>query len=142
MKTLAIRNGDLAIGPGGYEMIDGEEKVRQDLGVAAREPLGCDRFHPRWGTVLHSYVGSAFAPETEALVRAEIIRVVQNYVAVQGEQMQRDANYRNRPRYSTSEIIDRIENIDVRQEFDKLHVRVTLRTVAGRSVTVVRLVGV
>lgn len=141
MKTLALRGGDLVVGPGGLVTVTGHERVRQDLGVAAREPLGSDRFHPRWGTTLPDMIGLANQPDTEALVRAEILRLVQNYVALQGERMSRDSSYRRQPRYDASEIIDRIDTIDVRQEMDRLHVRVVLHTLSGAEVTLIETVG-
>lgn len=140
MKTFQIVNGDLVIGPGGFATIDGPAKVKQDLAVAVREPYGVDRFHPRWGTLLHEYVGMAVGDGTDLLIRSEINRVISNHMFSQNSVLERDSMRATRSRFSTGELIDRLDAVDVRQEYDRYHVRVRLRTLSGQPITLTRTV--
>ena len=140
MKTLLIENGDFVIGPGGFVSVDGPMKVKQDLAVAVREPYGSDRFHPRWGSLLHEYVGMAADDEMDLRVRAEITRLIQNYQFSQGQILERDTMRGRRSRFSTGELVDALQSIEVRQEFDRYHVRVTLRTLGRQEISLVRTV--
>lgn len=143
MKTLLIENGDFVIGPGGYAMVSGAKKVEQDLGIAVREPYGSDRFHPRWGSLLHEYVGRYSVADgggTDVLIQAEIQRVVQNYSFAQGDQLERDATMGRRSRFGTGELVDSISSIEIRQETDRYHLRVKIKTLSGEQVSVIRSV--
>lgn len=140
MKALEIRNGDLVVGAGGFTTIEGAAKVRQDLGIAVREPYGSDRFHPRWGTLLHEYVGTAVGSLSEMRIQAEIARIVQNYIRVQGEALERDVATNRRPRFSKDEVVERVESIAIRQEYDKFRVRVIVRTFSNTDIAIIRSV--
>lgn len=140
MQTFVIKDGDLVLGPGGFSMIDGPQKVQQDLGVSMREPFGCDRFHPRWGTVLTDFIGQPVHEGTKALVQSEVNRIIQNYVASQNLVMSQDAAAGRKSRFSSGEIINSIDAVDVQQQFDRFFVRITLTTVAGDRITLGRMV--
>ena len=142
MKTFLIQNGDLVVGPGGFTTVSGAAKVKQDLAVAVREPLGCDRFHPRWGSTLHQFVGTVGDELTKALIVSEVTRLVRNYVAVHGDQVSTTALTGARPRYSTEELVSDIASIDMRQEYDRLYLRVKVSLVSGDLVTLSSAVGV
>lgn len=142
MKTLELRNGDLVLGAGGYSMVAGPQKVIQDMGIMVREPLGVDRFHPRWGTILDDFIGEAINEESEMRVRAELQRLIQNYVVMQTRQIQADHDAGRRPRFRPSEIVTDVAGIDVQQRFDRINVRVHLITASGEEVTILRSVGV
>ena len=129
-----VRNGDLVVGPRGHATVEGEAKVVQDLGLAMREPYGVDRFHPQWGSMLPRYVGEPVNTETAALIKAEATRIVKNMAAEQTAQIAADAAKGARSRFSTSEIIAGVAGIDVRQEYDRFHVRVRIETLAGGQV--------
>lgn len=135
MKTFAIEAGDFVLGEGGYALISGHEKVKQDLGIAMREPYGCDRFHPRWGSVLVNYVGEPVSQQTEFLVRAEAGRIIRNYIAVQGYVVEQDVQAQRRSRLGTNEVVIGVDGIDVRQEQDRYHVRVRLALFSGEEVS-------
>lgn len=134
MITLQVRNGDLVVGPKGHAVVEGRAKVIQDLGLALREPLGIDRFHPEQGSMLHRYIGEPVGVETESLVRAEIYRIVRNVMAIQQETLTKDSNQGARPRFTTSEVIASIDGVDIVQEFDRYHVRVRLRMLSGEEI--------
>lgn len=135
MKSLLVKDGDLALGPGGFTTVEGPSKVHQDLSHSMREPYGSDRFHPRWGTVLGDFVGEMADESTGLLIRSEITRLIQNYMVVQQEQMGRSANSGRRPRFLTNELVADIQSIDIRQMFDRFYVRVRLQTLSDEEVT-------
>lgn len=142
MKTFALHDGDFVLGPGGFLAVGGIEKVRQDLGAALREPYGSDRFHPGWGSTLVNFVGDPASVEVAMLIRSEVTRIVQNYIAVQADLMQAEAAAGRRSPFSSSEVVVSVDNVDVNQQFDRFLIRVSLRTLDGAQVTLVRSVGV
>jgi hypothetical protein len=142
MKTLELRNGDLVIRPGGFGMVRGTKKVQQDLGTIVREALGTDRFHPRFGTVLHDYLGGYQDATAYALIRGELHRLINNYIMVQTGAIQADMARGRRPRYGPEEIITSVQAIQIQQRLDRFNVKVVVRTASGEDVTLLRSVGV
>lgn len=134
MKTFALADGDLVVGPRGYAIITGAQKLRQDLGVAIREPVGGDRFHPGWGSALADLVGSQVDAASAMKVRVEVARVLSNYVAAQQAVRRRDAAVGRTSRFSAGEIIRKIADISIVQTLDTLRVRVVVDTVSDNSV--------
>jgi len=140
MKTFLLENGDLVIGEGGFIAITGPAKVRQDLAVSMKEPFGIDRFHPRWGSQLHEYIGGTVGPETHMFIEGEVNRLVQNYVYLQRDQVEKDLAEGRVPRFSTGELVRAVESIKVRQSYDSFKVRVSLRTISGSEVVLTQSV--
>ena len=142
MKTFQIQSGDFVVGPGGYAMVSGPRKVLQDLSVLVREPFGIDRFHPQWGGVLDEFVGQEVTTTSRALVVGEIERLFQNYMVMQSRQISADMTMRRKPRFGPGEIIETVEGIKVQQAFDRLNIKVTIRTVSGETIDIIRSVEV
>lgn len=138
MKTLELRNGDLVLGPGGFGMVSGAAKVKQDLGAIVREALGTDRFHPRFGSVMEDYVGRYQDAESVMLIKGELHRLVQNYMMVQTEQITADMAERRRPRYAPDEIVSSVQSVQVQHRYDRINVKVVVRTYEGDDVTILR----
>lgn len=138
MKSLAIQNGDLVLGPDGFATVSGASKVRQDLGIALREPVGSDRFHPQWGSLLPRYIGNPIGDTTIMVVRSETYRVIQNYVYIQAAAVRDDVSRSRKARYGASEIIKDIQKVDVRQDHSRLMVKVHLVTLGNDDVTLVQ----
>lgn len=134
MKTLQVHNGDLVLGAHGYATVAGATKLRQDLGLAVREPYGCDRFHPQWGSLLPSYVGGPVGIETEALVKGEITRIIQNHASQQAALMQDDLWASKASQFLQDEAIDGITRIDVAQYLDRVTVAATVKTMSGAQI--------
>lgn len=141
MKQLEIRNGDLVLGAGGFASIKGESKLRQDLGIIMREGLGEDRFHPRWGSVLGNYAGEMISSETIGLIKGEIHRLIQNYMVTQSQQIEADLNARRHPRHTPDEVVVSVSNIAVQQWQDRINVKVSVNTLAGGTLSILRSVG-
>jgi phage baseplate assembly protein W len=140
MKTLALANGDLVVTPTGHRTISGSAKIRQDLALALGEPLGDDRFHRSWGSMLLSYIGQPIDTTTNALIRAEVSRVLAQYVSVRDEYILADQQTGSRSRFDTSDVVSEVLGISATQEFDTIKVQVSLRTLAGTTITVNRTV--
>lgn len=140
MKTLQLVNGDLQLGPGGYATISGAKKVIQDLGVMVREPLRSDRFHPNWGTILDDFVGRPIGVEMHMRIRSEIFRLVQNYMVMQGRQIERDVALGRKPRYAPSEIVTGVADIKIQQNYDRLNIKVVISTSDGETFDLIRTV--
>jgi phage baseplate assembly protein W len=136
VKTLELRDGDLVIGPSGHALVTGRAKLRQDLSLAVREPYGCDRFHPRWGSMLDSYVGGVIDEFSAAEVKSEVMRVVGNYMALQQDQVSAVNAAGRKPTFGFGEVVAGIDGVEVRQTFDRLYVRVRVRTLSGDTVAV------
>lgn len=140
-KALALENGDLVLGPGGFATIEGERKVFQDLSLAILEPYGNDRFHPRWGSLLDRFVGSTLNDETDLLIRSEVTRIIRNYMAVQQDRYSRDIAAGLKPPISAGEMVSRIDNLTILHDYDRYHLTVRLMTLAGQPVTLTSTVG-
>lgn len=140
MKTLALANGDLVVSPTGHKTISGAAKIRQDLALALGEPLRNDRFHPTWGSVLPAYIGQPVDAQSNALVRAEVARVINQYISVHDEYIVADQQAGGRSRFDTSDVVAEVTSVSAVQDFDTIRVAVTLRTLAGTQITVTRTV--
>lgn len=136
MKTLKITaTGDLEVADGRFQTITGSEKIVQDLGLALKEPFGDDRFHPRWGSLMPSYIGDPITPTLPVTLQAEVNRVVGNYIQLQQILLNEDARLGNRPRLNASGIVASIDGVFVQQIADKIYLRVTLTTLGGNQVS-------
>lgn len=138
MKTFDLVNGDLHLGPGGsFSMVTGSDKLVQDIGVALREPYGSDRFHPRWGSILPSFIGEAASPTASMDIRIETKRIIDNITTIQRAALSQDVNDGAPSRFSSGEVIDSIKSVDIRQDMDSLALRITLTTLDENQLSVI-----
>ncbi|MET7363283.1 hypothetical protein ABZS76_33265 [Streptomyces sp. NPDC005562] len=140
MKTLALVGGDLALGDGGYRTLTGAARIRQDLALALAESYGHDPYHPAYGSVLEAYIGEPLTAELELLVRSEVVRVVQEYVAAQQASIAADALSGSRSRFSHQDVVKQVQSITTDIAYDVLKVRIAIRTEAGETVRIARTV--
>ena len=140
MKALALSNGDLVVGSQGHSMVTGSSKIRQDMALALGEPLGEDRFHTQWGSVLPSYIGSPLTDDVEALVRAEVSRVLSNYIAVRDEYILEDRLTGSGSRFDSSDVVSSVDSISAKVDEDSIRVSVVLTTLAGTKIKINRTV--
>jgi phage baseplate assembly protein W len=141
MKQLALADGDLVVTPAGHKTISGAARITQDLRCALIEPLGNDRFHRDWGSIIRSYIGQTLTEEVALLVESEANRVLQNYVLVQRAQVLGDFTAQRASRYDTSDVVRAIQDIRVQINFDTVTVFVVLVTQANQRVTIPLTVG-
>lgn len=140
MRTFMLRDGDLSLTSGTYELVSGGTKLYQDMSYAMREPLGCDRFHPGWGSTLPNFIGQVSNPGTAILVQNEARRVLRNYSSIQQDRIRTDASARRRSRYGTGEVIKEITSVQARVNYDTVDVRCVLSTLSGAEVALVATV--
>ncbi len=140
MKTLALRGGDLIVGPQGHRTITASPKIRQDLALALGEAYGNDRFHPQWGSTLSHFIGRPIGGDTQMLVRSEVARVVQGYIDVQRSEIVNDTLAGRRSRFTTADVVSRLDNITTRITFDTIRIKLSLVTQSQDNVTVTRTV--
>lgn len=138
MKTLAIQNGDLVIGPTGHEVVSGVQKISQDILLAIIERYGSDPYHPRWGSLLDRYVGQIMTDAVLFDIQQEALRVVSNYIAVQTSQIQQDVLVSQGSRFSASDVVRDVSDIQVSVAEDptRANVRLQLVTANGQVATV------
>jgi phage baseplate assembly protein W len=142
LKTLALANGDLIVGPGGYATVTTAAKIRQDLALGLGEPLGNDRFHTEWGSVLPTYIGQPMNDETESLVKAEVARIVEQQMAIQQRDISRDARDGVSSRYATADVIAGIQSLSAVVRYDSIQVTVGLVTQAGIRINIKKTVNI
>jgi phage baseplate assembly protein W len=140
MKTLALRNGDLIATQQGHATATGSERVRLDLAVALGQEFGTDRFHLKFGSYLKQFIGNQIGPELAFAVEAEVVRVVNNYISIQQQIINQDALKGRRSRFSTADIVSEITSAEAQPYFDRIYIRLRLRTVAGEQITIIKSV--
>lgn len=140
MKTLALANGDLVVGPTGHQTVSGIPKIYQEVSLALGEEYGADRFHPEMGSILVDFIGTPLDDETEMLVRAEIGRVIAQYIAVQQREVLQDHLNTRMSRFDASDVVTGIQNIAAQVDFDTVRVSATLVTQSGAQVQINRTV--
>jgi phage baseplate assembly protein W len=141
MKTLALVNGDLAIGTNGaYLLYSGVARIKQDLTLALTEEYGTDRFHPTYGSIVQSYLGQVLSAELMQLVRAEVNRVLQNYLIIQQNEVLRDTLVDVANRFDTSDVVQSVDNVAARAVLDTIYLSATLTTLSRETVTISRQV--
>ena len=140
MKTLALKNGDLVVESGGHKTVSGSTKVAQELYLSLGEPYGNDRFHRDLGSVLDDFFGQPINDMTEAMVEAEVIRVVRSYNETQRLQVLEDHLESRQSRFDASDVVAEISHVDVTVDYDKILVKLALRTATGSQVAITRTV--
>ena len=141
MKTFALVHGDLVIDTSGsYQFYSGAPRIKQDLTLALTEEYGFDRFHPKYGSIIRSYLGQIISPEMQSLVQAEVNRVLQNYIILQQNSVLRDTVVDVEGVFDTSDVVRSVDDITVRTLLDTIYLSATLTTLARESITITRQV--
>lgn len=137
MRALKISNGDLVLGAQGYAEVTGVTKVAQDLTIAVLTPYGSNRFHPGWGSVLDSKIGSTQGEMTKALVRAEVQRVVTSYINLQTAQLQTAQLNGYVSPYSNDDIATGITDLTVTAAYTAVYVHCAVTTAANSNTALI-----
>jgi phage baseplate assembly protein W len=148
MIQLGLVHGDLMIGTdGSYLVVTGAQRIQQDLTLALSDVYGTDRFHPSWGSILPEYLGNINNSTMQALVKAEVNRVLQNYLTITQsgviQQSMTNVTNNNNPgaSYTTADVVRSVDAINVSMTLDTIYVSVQLTTLAGQSITIGQKVG-
>jgi hypothetical protein len=140
MKQLTLQDGDLVVTPHGHETVTGSSRVKQDLQMALGEEIGTDRFHPKFGSYLSGWIGQPITSQLEFAVEAEVIRVLNNYILDQHDEVLDDVTSGRRSRFSTSDVIRGVVSIGTTVDLDRIYFQVVLTTRSGENVTVTKSV--
>ena len=139
MRGFQIVDGDMIVGQQGYAEVVGQAKVLQDMVFAAREPYGCDPYHPGWGTLLANYIGTP-AQSGIPLAQNEVIRLVNNYMTVQQAiQAQAVANNQRSP-YTNDDFVTGIGTLNVQTSTQSVTIAVSLSVASGSQIAVTQSV--
>ena len=136
MITLEVENGDLVLANGSFATVTGPSKVSQDIEIATLTPYGSDRFHPRYGSVFASYIGTASNPSTATFIRTEMLRIIKNYMAVQLSKVRSAAQQGQASPFAQGELVASIGDINVQQQLDRFQVTASVNTASGQQVNV------
>ncbi len=130
--SLKVVNGDLSITAGTFDVVQGSEKLTQDLTLWLTERYRDDRFHPTYGSILDGYIGGVInAQDTIVRVQSETLRVLSNYQQIQL------ARFRETPsKFQPSELLQQVNGVDVSLSYDKVIVLVRITTAARTTTTV------
>lgn len=129
--SLRIADGDLAKTGNQLDLVYGVDKLNQDLGLWLRERYGGDRFHTNWGSILQEFIGGVVSENTRQEVQAEVLRVLQNYQAVQWRTMKE-----NPALLSQSELLMSIDDIKATVSYDTVLVQVKIRNGVNQPSTI------
>lgn len=140
MQTLAIVDGDLVVSAGSYLMLSGTEKIRQDLQFALTEEYGSDIYHPLWGSIVERYLGQPLSAALEQQVSSEVQRVLNNYIAVQADNVNKAIALDIKGLYDTSDIVRSVESMSVHVNYDRITISVVLQTMSRKTITIQRQV--
>lgn len=142
MQGLAVVDGDLVLSGGSFLTLSGAPRIKQDLNFALHDEYGSDPNHPYWGSILDRYIGQPITPSLQQQVTAEVQRVLNNYIAVQADQVNSAVINDVRGTLNTSDVVRSVTSIDVTVSMDSISVSVELQTMARESLTVSRTVSV
>lgn len=134
MKTLALTQGDLTPAPGGYRMLEGANKIQQDIGLALQEEYGTDSSHPLWGSILPTMIGAPITEDLKQQIRVEVNRVVNNYIAVQNARIVQDNVTGSQSSMTTDDVVNAITGLSITQLFDSVVINLGLQTISRQNV--------
>jgi phage baseplate assembly protein W len=130
--SLKVVNGDLSITAGRFDLVQGTDKLKQDLTLWLTERYRDDRFHPTYGSILDGYIGGVINPsETVVRVQSETLRVLSNYEQIQ------IARFKESPsKFQPSELLKSVNGVDVSLSYDKVIVLVRITTAARTTTSI------
>jgi len=129
--SLAIVNGDLVQKGSVMDLVYGVDKLNQDLYLHLMEGFGGDRFHVNMGSILQEFIGGVVSDSTRAEVQSEVLRVLQNYQALQMRKIKEDPQS-----MSASELLVSVDDIRASVSYDTVTVTMKLRNGLGESTSI------
>lgn len=129
--SLQVVNGDLAVQGSQLGIVYGTDKLRQDLTLWMTERFGIDRFHPAMGSNFQNYIGGVIGYGTQAKVKGEAERILDNYQKVQYRGLKATPTL-----YSLSELLWSINTINVGVSYDTVSVAVNVSNGVQQPTTI------
>lgn len=127
-------------------MVQGRDKLVQDLTLWLLEPLGIGYTTPNFGALLNyvdvnrgrvssHFIGHVMDGQREAEVEAEVDRILNLYQQDQVQKIRRAQIEGRLYLYRTSEILDSIQEVASRTDKDRMIVRAAITSGAGQDIT-------
>lgn len=129
--SLKVTNGDLAMAGSQLGIVYGVDKLKQDLTLWMTERYGIDRFHPSMGSNFQNYIGGIIGYGTQAMIRSEAERILDNYQKVQYRGLRATPTL-----YSLSELLWSINTVNVGVAFDAVSVAVNVSNGVQQPTTI------
>lgn len=128
--SLALENGDLHATGSRLDIVQGYQKLSQDIDIWLREAYGINRFHPQFGSILDAYIGGVVSATTQTEVQSEVLRVLQNYQNIQLSRFKA-----NPQKFSPDELLNDVTGVTTQIAYDKVVITVNFTTAAGTAAT-------
>ena len=124
--SLKVVNGDLSVTAGKFDLVQGQDKLIQDLTLWLVEKYRDDRFHPTFGSILDNFIGGVInANDTIVRVQSETLRVLSNYQQTQLARFKETPN-----KFQPSELLQSVNGVNVSLSYDKVIVLIRITTQA------------
>jgi hypothetical protein len=136
MRTFLLQNKDLVVGSNSYVEVTGPGKVYQDISIALQETYGANRFHPNWGSILNSMIGSALSQSTTTVISSEVTRVLKNYMLNQQNTI---SNYNTQglpSPYNNSDLVVNMTPVQITSIQDSVGVSFDVSTISQSAIPV------
>jgi phage baseplate assembly protein W len=129
--SFKIADGDLVARGNQLGLVFGVDKLKQDVDMWLRERYGGDRFHVTMGSILQDFIGDVVSGSTRAEIHAEVLRVLQNYQAVQLRRLHESPQL-----LSSSELLVSVDDIVTGVSYDTVRVTIKLRNGSDQATTI------
>lgn len=124
--SLMLSGGDLSTASSMLQTVSGTEKLKQDIHAWLTEAYQIDRFHPKYGSLMTSYIGQPMNVDSVFAIQVEAARVLSNLQSYQKQMYQQDPTL-----YSPDELLDYVDDISTVFDQDRLRIGITFRTATG-----------
>ena len=124
--SLMLSGGDLSTASSMLQTVSGTEKLKQDIHAWLTEAYQIDRFHPKYGSLMTSYIGQPMNVDSVFAIQVEVARVLSNLQSYQKQMYQQDPTL-----YSPDELLDYVDDISTVFDQDRLRIGITFRTATG-----------
>lgn len=124
--SLMLSGGDLSSASSMLQTVSGTEKLEQDIHAWLTEAYQIDRFHPKYGSLMTSYIGQPMNVDSVFAIQVEVARVLSNLQSYQKQMYQQDPTL-----YSPDELLDYVDDISTVFDQDRLRIGIIFRTATG-----------
>jgi hypothetical protein len=145
-KSFRVFNGDIQIGPKrALDLVEGGDKLRQDLELWVLERVGIDPSTPSFGSKLDggrvngveipSVIGQIISDQLLGEIRSEVISLIQRYQSMQYDKLRSETiQYRGKNTLSEDEIVSSIDKVNVTTAGTTVVVQAIINTLNGNQV--------
>lgn len=145
--SLALKNGDLSLGTShGFETVDNEHKLVQDLRCNLLERLGEDPLHPDFGSTLdggvtpdgvkhNGFIGEINNDMTQLEIQSEVTRVINNYQERTLMRAKSDKVNYGKATLTQGEVLYALNDVKIQNYFDQINIMVKFTSGSAQTQT-------